>query len=125
MEILSCHTQPKCSSNSNKKTIFVEADAMLSNHPGGALIEAKILDWMSYNLAGREKYDWHHFILNLFNTCFILLLLMRSLHLIDTPRFISNKRSNRCVHFSTVVENRMFRLHSIYNAGQLSPIVPW
>ena len=25
---------------------------------------------------------------------------MRSLHLIDTPRFIANDRSNRCVHFS-------------------------
>ena len=29
--------------------------AMLSNSPGGALIGAKIPDWMSYDLAGREK----------------------------------------------------------------------
>ena len=30
-------------------------DSMLSNRPGGARIGPKIPDWMSYNLAGREK----------------------------------------------------------------------
>ena len=45
---------------------------MLSNCPGGARIGPKIPDWMSNNLAGREKkVDRHHFILNLFNTCML------------------------------------------------------
>ena len=40
---------------------------MLSNHPFGAPIAAKIQDWVSNNLAGREKYDDRdQFILNFF-----------------------------------------------------------
>ena len=35
--------------------LLIVTVTMLSNHPGGAWIGPKIPDWMSNNLAGREK----------------------------------------------------------------------
>ena len=61
VEMFGTHTQKKVLCHFRLATLifffcrFTRPIPMLSNRPGGARIGPKIPDWMSNNLAGREK----------------------------------------------------------------------